>query len=58
MHPYSACNRPAYLEPLADTARRFPEVFRPRADDSHKGTYGTLALIGAGLAGIVWRSRP
>ena len=46
MHPYSACDRPAYLEPLADTARCFPEVFRPRADDSHNGTFGTLALLG------------
>ena len=55
MHPYSACDRPAYLEPLADTARCFPEVFRPRADDSHKGTHGTLALIGGaeGMSGAL-----
>jgi len=33
------------------TALAFPDVFRPRAQESHKGTYGTLAIIG-GATGI------
>jgi len=35
------------------TALAFPDVFRPRAQESHKGTYGTLAIIGGatGMSG-------
>lgn len=55
MHPYAACDHPAYLENLAETARRFPEIFRPRAEESHKGSHGTLALIGGseGMSGAL-----
>ncbi|MCP1771817.1 hydroxyethylthiazole kinase-like uncharacterized protein yjeF [Neisseria perflava] len=37
------------------TAAQFPDVFKPRAAESHKGTYGTLAVIGgaAGMSGAV-----
>ena len=37
------------------TALAFPDVFRPRAQESHKGTYGTLAIIGGatGMSGAV-----
>ena len=34
------------------TALAFPDVFRPRAQESHKGTYGTLAIIG-GATGMI-----
>ena len=39
----------------AQTAYRFPDVFAPRQAESHKGTYGTLAVIGgaAGMSGAV-----
>ena len=35
------------------TALVFPDVFRPRAQESHKGTYGTLTIIGGatGMSG-------
>ena len=36
------------------TARfRFPLLIKPRAEDSHKGTFGTVAVVGgaAGMAG-------
>ena len=37
------------------TALAFPDVFLPRAQESHKGTYGTLAIIGGatGMSGAV-----
>lgn len=37
------------------TALAFPDVFHPRAQESHKGTYGTLAIIGGatGMSGAV-----
>lgn len=51
---------PSYILPddtaaLFQTASRFPDVFRPRGRDSHKGTYGTLAVIGGaqGMSGAV-----
>lgn len=36
-------------------AARFPQLFTPRRADSHKGTHGTLAVIGgaAGMSGAV-----
>lgn len=42
-------------EPILQAAEQFPHVFRPRAAESHKGTYGTLAVIGgaAGMSGAV-----
>ncbi|ASK28000.1 NAD(P)H-hydrate dehydratase [Neisseria chenwenguii] len=42
-------------ERLFQTASQFPDVFKPRAPESHKGTYGTLAVIGgaAGMSGAV-----
>ena len=36
------------------TARfRFPLLIKPRAEDSHKGTFGTVAVVGsaAGMSG-------
>ena len=49
--PYQILNP----EHLFQTATQFPHVFRPRVADSHKGTYGTLAIIGgaAGMSGAV-----
>lgn len=40
---------------LAVAARRFPFLAAPRAEDSHKGTFGTLAVFGgaAGMSGAV-----
>lgn len=42
-------------ERYLETACRFPEIFRPRDALSHKGTYGTLAVIGGaqGMSGAV-----
>ena len=41
--------------PLAASARRFPALSAPRPADSHKGTFGTLAVFGgaAGMSGAV-----
>ncbi len=38
---------------MLQTALRFPYVFKARAEDSHKGTFGTLAVVGgsAGMSG-------
>lgn len=38
---------------MLQTASRFPYVFKARAEDSHKGTFGTLAVVGgsAGMSG-------
>ncbi|HEZ0488236.1 TPA: NAD(P)H-hydrate dehydratase [Neisseria meningitidis] len=38
---------------MLQTALRFPHVFKTRAEDSHKGTFGTLAVVGgsAGMSG-------
>lgn len=38
---------------MLQTALRFPHVFKARAEDSHKGTFGTLAVVGgsAGMSG-------
>ena len=40
---------------MLEAAEQFPHVFTPRAADSHKGTHGTLAVIGgaAGMSGAV-----
>ncbi|QEY24755.1 NAD(P)H-hydrate dehydratase [Neisseria animalis] len=37
------------------TALQFPDVFKPRQEESHKGTFGTLAVIGgtSGMSGAV-----
>lgn len=42
-------------ENLFQTASRFPDVFRMRRADTHKGSYGTLAVIGGaeGMSGAV-----
>ena len=39
----------------AEALRRFPQAFAPRPADSHKGTFGTLAVFGgaAGMSGAV-----
>ncbi|WP_416190807.1 NAD(P)H-hydrate dehydratase [Neisseria sp. CCUG12390] len=49
--PYQILNP----EPVFQTASRFPDVFRKRHAQSHKGTYGTLGIIGgaAGMSGAV-----
>lgn len=49
--PYQSKHFAAQLE----AAARFPQLFTPRAADSHKGTHGTLAVIGgaAGMSGAV-----
>ena len=41
--------------PLEEAVQRFPQIFRPRQADSHKGTFGTLAVLGgaAGMSGAV-----
>lgn len=38
---------------MLQTALRFPHVFKARAEDSHKGIFGTLAVVGgsAGMSG-------
>ncbi|HEZ3841131.1 TPA: NAD(P)H-hydrate dehydratase, partial [Neisseria meningitidis] len=38
---------------MLQAALRFPYVFKARAEDSHKGTFGTLAVVGgsAGMSG-------
>lgn len=38
---------------MLQTALRFPHIFKARAEDSHKGTFGTLAVVGgsAGMSG-------
>lgn len=36
---------------MLQTALRFPHVFKARAEDSHKGTFGTLAVVG-GVVGM------
>ena len=42
-------------EALFQTASMYPDVFRPRPAESHKGTYGTLAVIGGaeGMSGAI-----
>ena len=41
--------------PLAASSQRFPALSAPRPADSHKGTFGTLAVFGgaAGMSGAV-----
>lgn len=41
--------------PLEEAVQRFPQIFRPRQADSHKGTFGTLAVLGGatGMSGAV-----
>ncbi|WP_301673801.1 NAD(P)H-hydrate dehydratase [Neisseria blantyrii] len=34
---------------MLQTALRFPHVFKARAEDSHKGTFGTLAVVGGAV---------
>ncbi|MFC3874829.1 NAD(P)H-hydrate dehydratase [Neisseria musculi] len=49
--PYQSKRFAAQLE----AALQFPQLFTPRAADSHKGTHGTLAVVGgaAGMSGAV-----
>ncbi|WP_373566649.1 NAD(P)H-hydrate dehydratase [Neisseria dentiae] len=49
--PYQSKRFAAQLE----AAARFPQLFVPRTAESHKGTHGTLAVIGgaAGMSGAV-----
>lgn len=44
-----------HLDGMLESAEQFPHIFTPRAEESHKGTYGTLAVIGgaAGMSGAV-----
>lgn len=34
---------------MLQTALRFPHIFKARAEDSHKGTFGTLAVVGGAV---------
>ncbi|MGF6147360.1 Nicotinamide nucleotide repair protein [Kingella potus] len=51
---YSLYRLPENLSP-GEAARRFPFLAAPRAENSHKGTFGTLAVFGGaqGMAGAV-----
>ena len=44
---------PSYTLPdtpdFFQTTSQFPDVFTPRQAESHKGTYGTLAVVGGAL---------
>ncbi len=49
---------PAYptdLQPYLSAVQDFPALFAPRTADSHKGSYGTLAVIGgcSGMSGAI-----
>jgi len=50
---------PSYTLPdtpdFFQTTSQFPDVFAPRQAESHKGTYGTLAVVGgaSGMSGAV-----
>ena len=50
---------PSYTLPdtpdFFQTTSQFPDVFTPRQAESHKGTYGTLAVVGgaSGMSGAV-----
>ena len=50
---------PSYTLPdtpdFFQTTSQFPDVFTPRQAESHKGTYGTLAIVGgaSGMSGAV-----
>jgi len=52
-------NPPSYKLPdtpdFFQTTSQFPDVFAPRQAESHKGTYGTLAVVGgaSGMSGAV-----
>ncbi|MCF7521319.1 NAD(P)H-hydrate dehydratase [Neisseria sp. ZJ106] len=50
-----ADSNPILPDHYFQTASRFPDVFRPRKADSHKGTYGTLGIIGGseGMSGAL-----
>lgn len=50
-HPYQIFNYKNFFQ----TALQFPDVFQPRKQDSHKGDYGTLGIIGGskGMTGAV-----
>ena len=39
--------------PLEEAVQRFPQIFRPRQADSHKGTFGTLAVLGGAAADVL-----
>lgn len=51
--------KPSYTLPdtpdFFQTTSQFPDVFTPRQAESHKGTYGTLAVVGgaSGMSGAV-----
>lgn len=49
--PYQTTDIRAYLE----QSKNFPFLFQPRHPESHKGTYGTLAIAGgsSGMSGAV-----
>lgn len=50
-NPYQTADIQAYLE----QSRKFSFLFQPRHPESHKGTYGTLAIVGGsiGMSGAV-----
>ncbi|MDO5639996.1 MAG: NAD(P)H-hydrate dehydratase [Neisseria sp.] len=52
---FSNASLPENFDHLLEEAAQFPHVFSARAEESHKGTYGTLAVIGgtAGMSGAV-----
>ncbi|WP_107687861.1 NAD(P)H-hydrate dehydratase [Neisseria wadsworthii] len=43
------------LTRFTESAKQFPNIFKARAVDSHKGTHGTLGIVGgaAGMSGAV-----
>lgn len=49
--PYRSKN----FDSLQAAAQQFPRLFAPRSERSHKGTYGTLAVVGGaeGMSGAV-----
>ncbi|EGV37743.1 NAD(P)H-hydrate dehydratase [Neisseria weaveri] len=52
---FSSYYKTCFLDRQLSEASAFPEVFSRRDADSHKGTYGTLAVVGgaAGMSGAV-----
>ncbi|UOO83142.1 NAD(P)H-hydrate dehydratase [Uruburuella testudinis] len=52
---FSSPYRVTHFDTLLQNAGHFPHIFAPRAEESHKGTYGTLAVIGGaeGMSGAV-----
>ncbi|MCS4533781.1 NAD(P)H-hydrate dehydratase [Neisseria montereyensis] len=52
---FSSSYRSFHLSEQVQAATHFPDIFIPRDADSHKGTHGTLAVIGGavGMSGAI-----